>query len=68
MVMLNHATANGYSSNLWDGDLALVIYASNLTSSMQFKVRERGGGRRERERDRERERERERESGKGEER
>ena len=41
VVMLNHASANSYSKALWDGDLALVIYASNLTSNMQFKVRER---------------------------
>ena len=40
IVTFNHASANSYSTALWDGDLALVIYASNLTSNMQFKVRE----------------------------
>ena len=51
VAMLNHASANSYTTSLWNGDLALIIYASNLTSNMQFKVRER-------ERDRQTERER----------
>ena len=38
--LFGNASSNDFTSNLWDGDVALVIYVFNLKPNLQYKVSE----------------------------